>query len=331
MDKSYRPMGTQPVRVLEQNVLAWFEGKYPEFRRELEQIGKDFGVTRTIKYFCNEAPILGHQEGDMIPYVRFKDGQIGIHETFLSYVWALSYGFLVIFDEQIHGPHIAKQPKHGKSIGHFLDLGYRVLNYGLDLLTEFKKWPDDLPNPDTYTGKGTYFPGRTNAIYLAAVDFILCHEVAHIACGHLRREKETQERGEYITRHEVKQFELEADKWAVERVSRGIRLPERSQTVVGFGIVAGLGSLLFLNRELTSSTHPDKNDRIRTALLALAIDDLDSLWGITAAFYIVWSQRFNFALDFSGEFDTYKVLVDHIDAQLAEIKRDEKSRRFRLD
>jgi len=331
MDEDYRPMGTQPVRVLWQNVLDWFEGKYPEFPSELEQIARDFGTTLTIKYFRSEAPILGHPQGDMLPHVQIEDGHIAIYDTFLSYVWALSYGFFVIFEEQWHGPRTGKQPGHGKPMGYFLDGGYKVLHYGFDLLTQFRKWPNDLPNPDTYTGEATYYVGLTESIYLAAVDFILCHELAHIACGHLRRQKEAQARGECITCHERKQFELEADKWAVERVSRGMRPRGQSQTAVGFGFIAGLGSLLFLNRELTSRTHPDKNNRIRTALVALAIDDLDSLWGIAAVFYIAWNQRFDAGLDFSGEFDTYKALVDHIDAQIASMKSDEESRRIGLD
>jgi len=331
MTESYHPMGTQPVRVLEQNVLAWFEGKYSEFRAELEQIGKDFGTTRGIKYYCDEEPIRGDPQGDMTPYVQVEGGQIGIHETFLSYVWALSYASFVIFDEQFHGPRTGKQPEHGKPLGYFLENGYKVLNYGLSLITEFRKWPADLPNPDTYKGEDTHFPGRTNAIYLAAVDFILCHEVAHIACGHLRRLQEAEQSGQYITSREIKEFEIEADRWAVERVRKGIRPPERSKTAVGFGVVAGLGSLLFLNRELTSSTHPDKDDRIHNALLALSVDDLDSLWGIVAAFYAAWDRRFGVGIDYSGEYENYKALVDHIERQLDPLKRDEEVRRFGLD
>lgn len=331
MTDHYSPMGTQPVRVLELNVLAWFEDKYPKFRAELEQIGRDFGTTRVIKYFCNEAPILGHSEGDMTPYVQVIDGQISIHETFLSYVWALSYAFFVIFDEQIHGPRIDQQPEYGKPVGHFLEGGYKVLNYGLGLINDFTKWPADLPNPDTYEGEDIHFPRKTNTIYLAAVDFILCHELAHIACGHLKRQKEALSRGEYVTSHEVKENEHEADSWALERVRRGIKPPERNKTAVGFGVVAGLGSLLFLNRELSSCTHPDKDARIRTALLSLSVDDLDSLWGVTAAYYIAWARHFKVHLDFLGEFETYKELVDHIEQQLESLKKDEEMKRFRLD
>ena len=52
-------IGTQPVRILDHSVLAWFEGKYPDFRSELESIGEKHGITRGIKYLCGEAQILG--------------------------------------------------------------------------------------------------------------------------------------------------------------------------------------------------------------------------------------------------------------------------------
>lgn len=324
-------MGTQPVRVLAGNLLAWFEGKYPEFRRELKEIGRTFGATRVIKYVCNEEPIVGHKQGNLTPYVTVAEGQIGIHETFLSYVWGLSYGFLVIFDEQIHGPSTGREPSHGKPLGYFTSRGYEVLNHALGLIAEFETWPPNLPNPENCAAEDRFFVERANAIYLAAVDFILCHELAHVACGHLKRRKETDQRGEHITPAEIKKLEGEADKWAFDCVSRGIRGPERSATTVGFGAVTGLGSLLFLNRGLTSGTHPDKDDRIGSVLSGLSLDEKDSLWGVAAAFYMAWDQRFQAGLDISGEFDTYQALVQAILGQLESIKREEQDRQMGLD
>ena len=324
-------MGRQPVRVLEYNVLAWFEEKYPEFRSELEEIGRKFGTTRAIKYYCDEAPIFGRRRDPMTPYVTVDNGQITIHETFLSYVWGLSYAFFVIFDEQVQGSMIGIQPGHGKPLGYFLPKGYEVLNYSIGLIKKFKKWPEDLPNPDSYNSEDRHFVERTNGIYLAAVDFILCHEWAHIACGHLTKEKEAQDRGKPITPREIKELEREADQWALDCVSKGIRPPERSRTVVGFGAAVGLGSLLFLNRSLTSSTHPDKNDRIGNVLSNLAIDERDNLWGVAATFYMIWDQRFNGGLDFSGEFDTYKDFLQAINGQLESKKRKTRTSRWGLD
>lgn len=335
MGRNGASLGTQPIRKLDNNVLAWFEGKYPEFRQELEGIGEKHGVTRAIKYLCDEAPILGNLEGDQLPSVTTDGGQITIHETFLSYIWVLSYSFLVIFDEKLHGPHTGRQPGHGKPLGYFLPKGYLGLNYAFRLIKEFEKWPSDLPSPETHNAEDRYFVERANAIYLAAIDFILCHELAHIACGHIEKLKRALHCSTgLITPSQIKKLEREADKWALERVAKGIHPPERSLTTVGFGAVVGLGSLLFLSRGLTSLKHPDKDHRIRHVLSGFDMDDFHSLWGVAVAFYVAWDSRFSVGLDFANHYKTYGALLRAVERQLKsnkQVPRKKEEHGFRLD
>lgn len=323
----YTPRGTQPVRVLEQNILYWFERKYPEFRSELEQLG----VT-SIKYYCDEMPISNPNGYKQTPHVT-DNGQICLHETFLSYLWALSYSIIVIFDEGLNGPKTGKLPSHGKPVGHFLQYGDDVLKYGVSLVKDYKPWPTDLPNPDLkwYKGEDSHFPTKANGIYVAAVDFILCHEVAHVACGHLKKMAEAKLKGEYLPKYEIKEGEIEADAWALERVIRGIRDPKRPKTTVYFGAIAGLASILFLGTELTSSTHPDTDNRIRTVLERLGGEKIDSLWGIAAAYYMAWSNCYKIGIDWQDEFDTYSDFVDEIERQLLDRKDSEEMRRLGFD
>ena len=333
LDQKYTPIGNQPVRVLELNVLDWFEGKYPEFRSELEQIGAASGASRSIKYYCDEAPIRNPNGGVLTPHIAIKNGEIGLYETFLSYVWALSYSILVIHDEQLKGKMTGIQPLHRKPIGHFLQYGFDVLNFGLSLVEDYKPWPADLPNPDPkwYRGEDDFFPTRANGIYLAAVDFILCHEVAHVACGHLKKIAEAQSKGECLSRQEIKAVEAEADRWALKRVIRGINDTTRAKTTVGFGAVAGLASVLFLGTELTSDSHPDTDTRFRAVLEGLGEEKTGDLWGIVASYYIAWSTFYGVRLDFDGEFDTYCDLVDEIERQLQDRKVFEEMRGFGFD
>ncbi len=321
MRSDTKVIGTQPVKVLDYAVLEWFEGKYTEFRAELETIQSQFGVTRAIKYLCDEMPILGNQEGSLIPHITIGEGRITIHETFLSYVWLLSYAFLVIFDEKIHGPRTGKLPLHGKQIGYFYPKGDAALNYGLSLIEEFAKWPADIPNPEYPSSEDAFYVERANGIYVAAVDFILCHELGHVACHHLRKLNQSWRSRRPLTQAQSKKFELAADKWAFERVVKGIRPPQRTLTAVGFGAIVGLGSLLFLSQSLTSPSHPDSDHRIRILLSSLSLDPGDNLWGVVAAFYIAWNIRFSTGLDFSGHYEDYEALVRAIDRQLGSRKR----------
>jgi hypothetical protein len=103
-------------------------------------------------------------------------------------------------------------------------------------------------------------------------------------------------------------------------------------TTVGFGAIAGLGSLLFLDRDLTSRKHPDKDECIRNVLSGLRIDDRDNLWGVAAAFYVAWDNLFTAGLELSAQYETYGALVRAIDTQLESRKADGgQERRLRLD
>lgn len=322
--------GTQPIRVLDHNVLEWFESKYSGFRSELEDLGKQFGFSRHINYICGEVPIFGIEGEDLIPYVTVDTGQIAIHETFLSYIWGLSYAFLVLFDEEINGPKTGKQPGHGRPLGFFRPKGYAMLDYTRSLVRGFNKWPAGLPNPESYNKEDEYYVLKANGIYLAAVDFILCHELAHIALGHLQKQEQAVNGRQGLSSREIKKLENAADKWAIDRILKGVRSPDRTLTTVGFGAIGGLGSLLLLNPNLTSQTHPDINDRIRGVLTGLPISPRDGLWGIAAAFYFVWNHQFDGGLDFSHNY-TYCALVEAIDRQLypkkqLELKRREEQR-----
>ena len=295
---------TQPVLALNNSVEAWFERKYPEFLQELKDICGNYSNAGKITLFSNEMPMRCS-----LPYVK-SDGEIVLDETFLSYMWALSYGFMVIFDEKIHGPLTGKQPDHGKGLGHFLDRGYRVLEHGFRLLEGFQRWPQDIPNPENCNESDKYYVEKANGIYMAAADFVLCHELAHLACGHFNKQCEIPK----------KTLEQEADLCALTWVRKGIG-PDRSLTTVGFGAIVALSSPLFLDRRMVSDTHPDKDERIANMMTCLAVEDRGLLWGIAATFFLLWKERFNISLNISSEYETYKELFQDIVCQLQPLKR----------
>lgn len=253
----------------------------------------------------------------MIPHVTWTTDEICLHESFLSYVWALSYAFLVIFDEQIHGPGVTKVPERGLPLGHFVERAYGVLRYGLGLRTDFEPWPQSLPNPENYGDEDEFYVLRANAIYLAAVDFILCHELAHIACSHSKKLMDVKRRDDYIS--SVREFEQEADQWAFTCVLKGIG-GERTPTTVGFGAITALGALLFLQQSLTSRTHPDTDDRILSVLERLSLDDKDNLWGAATAFFLAWNAGSSNDIELPTEGDTYKELFFSVRSALASLK-----------
>ena len=148
---------------------------------------------------------------------------------------------------------------------------------------------------------------RAEYTWLLSISFYLT-KVGHIACDHFRKLGKTPDKR--------KEFEQEADLWALSRVQKGIRSPKRSQTTVGFGVIAGLGSLLLLNKDLTQHDHPDNDERIANIMTGLNLNDIENLWGVAATFFWLWKEVFGVRLNISSEFNTYKEFFQDIICQL---------------
>jgi hypothetical protein len=98
INPEFRPgPGFQPVRGLHSRILGLFENAAPQFFDTIkEQIGYA-GANPEIAYWMDEIPV-------RTPKVEGLDGKISIQETFLSYLWALSYSILVSYDERVNRP-----------------------------------------------------------------------------------------------------------------------------------------------------------------------------------------------------------------------------------
>ena len=323
-------IGLQPVRALEGSVLHWFETKYPEFVQELKDINVQWGLPGRINYYCDKVPIIACDPQDsMIPHVD-ENGVIGLHETFMCYLWALSYGFLVVFDEDIHGPNLNESSGHGQPIGTYVPAAYDLLNYGARLLQKFSEWPPNLPDPEKSSAEDQYYVQRANGVYVAAADFILCHEVAHVACGHTEVLRKARLRGKTLPSHDVRQMEIEADAWALYRVMKGVTQTRTAMTVK-MGAISGLGSLLFLSSRISSHDHPDTDDRLTAVLSAMSADATDNAWGVASAYLMAWNQAFKKQLEIPVEVGTYKELYESIRLALESLKSEEVASRFILD
>lgn len=89
--------GTQPIRVLNGNILNWFENAEKDFLETLKDEVKYNELKNGIGYINSETKVRE------VAYVDDAK-QITIQETFLSYLWTISYGLVVMFDEVIMRP-----------------------------------------------------------------------------------------------------------------------------------------------------------------------------------------------------------------------------------
>ncbi len=304
MKKSYynptTHIGEQPVRVLKHNITQQWQSLDPEFKDELFAILKQHNLQPVLHYECEEGPILSPSK-QLIPFVS-GEKQITIQESFLSFVWALSYCHLVFFEELNNKVLLKKMHGQNHPIATDAVLGaQRLFNYACGLVNEYSKWDkDQLPNPEFYDSADIYVE-KTNGVFVLAIVFILCHELAHIKCGHL---------DDYIPSADLPLAENEADLWAIEIMLKGAT-DATKQINRGAGMILGYCALLSLERSLSSETHPHLAERIELVLRKLNLSDISPLWGIACVSFRMWDQHHNKAnqrIKWPDEADSFKEL-----------------------
>jgi hypothetical protein len=210
-------IGSQPVRVLKWNVAHRLEYVHPEFPREFQAILQRHSLQPCIAYDCSERPILDSGSRDqLVPFVDEKK-QVTIQETFLSMVWTVCYSHLVLFEEQNQKPLVNRICGPIHQVDHLaIQRAADVYKYGVSLVCNYTPWDkNSLPNPEEYDPEDFYI-GKANGVFILAMVFILCHELAHIDLGHLDT---------YIPQADRLLAECEADQRAVQTMgSSGSRV-----------------------------------------------------------------------------------------------------------
>jgi hypothetical protein len=183
--------GDQPIRVLQHNITHQFETTNPTFIELSKKVIKDNGLEPGIDYFINNDAITNLVDGhSQTPYVKNK--KIAIHETFLSYVWCISYSFLVLYDEAVAKPsqnNTAKRELFEIDEGR-IKKAEQLFKYGISIIKTFTPWDKDkLPNPELFESNDAFWIEKANGLFVFAMNFILCHEFAHVEKKHLEKRK----------------------------------------------------------------------------------------------------------------------------------------------
>ena len=277
-------IGIQPVRVLKWNIAYALENVHPAFPKEFHGVLKKHGLKPCIAYDFSERGIADPRYSDqLIPHVD-QDKQITIQETFLSLLWAMCYSHLVMI-EQLNSKRILNQVRgHGHAIDErTVQRAANLYEYGVSLVRSYTPWDKTrLPNPEEYDDADIYIE-KTNAAFVFAIVFILCHEFAHIERGHL---------DDYIPTVDQPLAEAEADRQAVETMLKGGGNPSEKLTYK-VGMLLGFCSLLTLRRTLESESHPHLAHRIEGVLRAQNLADDSPLWGHATLSFKLWDHLHN--------------------------------------
>lgn len=306
--------GTQPIRVLQEIITAQFENTYPGFSELTKEVIEKLSLQPSIAYHLNEFPIEYEVSGHKFqtPYVD-ENKAIHIHETFLSYVWCVSYSLTTLYDLTIYFKTEDFDIKISNAkISKALDL----LSYGMSLIKLFSEWDKEaLPNPELYSIEDQNSIERANVLFILAMNFILCHEFAHVEKKHIDTLLSKR-----ITAADKLEFEIQADNRAIELMRTGITNAKKDG--INIGILVGLSCLLFFQKTTVSQsgTHPDIDTRIHALLEYLKPEATDPLWGIAYLAYKLWDFKFSKSFVWATEFNSPKDLYYHFYNQLQEEK-----------
>lgn len=295
--------GSQPIRVLQHNIIAAYENTHPDFLELTRKIMNENGLQPGIEYRIADEPI-------RTPYVTGAK-KICIQETFLSYVWCVSYALTVMYDEAL-----AKMSRNRVAGEENEQINYELLakaealwNYAKSLKKVYTPWDMELPNPENYYPEDQWWIERINGVYVKALNYVLCHEFAHVEKKHFER----YAAGENTAAHR-KVHEKEADDRAIELVLMGT--DDTNSATVRFGILIGLCSLLFFNSITYSSSYPSADDRIHAILEKINPEPEDGMWGVATLAFKLWDGQFTKMYDWSNDLASYKDLYFHIKQQI---------------
>ena len=254
--------GIQPIRVLQHNLISAFENTNPGFLQEIMHVINTAGLQPGLSYYTYEECIWfsNAEFSSQTPGVDLTK-KIALHETFLSHIWILCYAVWILFDESVAKPIQKKLLAENTNVIDYEAAASAklLLSYGRSLFHFYTPWDKKtLPNPEEYGTGEEFYIERTNSLFVFAINFILCHEYAHVENGHL-------DQLATATVADRRRFEIEADARAIELVLKGRNGFNDSN--IELGTLMGLGALLFFRSSTSGGlVHPDTDTRIVTYL-----------------------------------------------------------------
>ena len=237
---NYNPathFGNLPVRVLQHNIISWFENISPDFLDEAQYEIESNGLKKGIAYNIDKLPITVSAEIN-------SDKTILLYENYNQFLWAVCYSLIVLFDEGIQIPILT-----GKYNG-IIDYDNIHIRRAISTFKEgfnlFKSYNDfvffELPNPEKYNEYEKEYIEKANGLFCAAMTFTMLHEFGHQYYGHLESNP---------TLEDSKNDELNADDFAFDKFE--MKFTSEYSSTLKLGIIA---SLVSLYRQLPSVGSP---------------------------------------------------------------------------
>lgn len=257
-----------PILTLQENLIHAFENPNGSAVAQLRDVVTSGLLSNELNLDESETPPMAPRTERIH---KDKPATLVIHVPFLELVWAISYGWMILYEECVQRPMLEQRFEGRIDFDSELKVrALRLLIWADSLKKEYSAWPVDLPSPKNFsTDEEEAFCLKANYIFQQSMAFMLFHEFAHVKQGHL--EFMTSECGSPDA-VSILEMEREADEFAyrvlVSSDENEIDLANKAWAV----LIAAISSL-----HLTHSTagvfqrkHPHLHHRLNGFLEKLA-------------------------------------------------------------
>lgn len=302
--------GSQPIRVAIPMAIHMFKHSDFGFHKKLIEKIKEGKLNNELDIRLGTSPLHIGNGNFWTPRVSDANRKIQLHETFLSYLWCITYSNYVEYIETVDYPKLNKQLGEEKYpiSQQNINGAKEVFAYGKSLIVDYTEWDkENLANPEIYMANSRDYIEQTNCFFTEAIKFILCHEFAHIVL-HLDILDENTPDSHYQI------YEEEADKYALDTISKmknGV-----NRWAIEVGVVFAVLSMFYFKASTESKKHPNTEDRLTNILELQNLDDEHYAWGIACIGLKNWSEQFQLGLSISKDILTPKQLYYDLVSQI---------------
>lgn len=179
---SIDPIVSSPVLTLEGNILWQFENLSTFCKLSLKEQVAQSTLSDEVALDMSAAPPKGPRVGKNASGIP----EIQVDLSHLEMLWAFVYGWGVVYEENVQKALLDPTSELNAETAKLIDRAYELLDWAASLRQTYTPWPLELPSPRHYaTQQEEWYGLKANLIFQKAIAYLLCHERAHAALGHL--------------------------------------------------------------------------------------------------------------------------------------------------
>jgi len=297
-----------PVLALEGNILWQFENLSEFGAQKLKMQVAQGALSGEIALDMSAAPPKGPRVARQAAGVP----EMHVDLSHLELLWAFIYGWMVIYEESVQKVLLDSTRVINAETEGLIDRAHELLDWSASLRKAYTPWPVDLPSPRHYATKQEEWYGlKANLVFQKAIAYLLSHERAHAAFGHLDIIPSADVAGLRL------EMEKEADAAAYDDIL-GNSLDDGEKLPEAWAVVSVMLSTFYLYRNprtaLVSGGHPALHHRVAHIIERLALTDPRYDYYFSFLCRLVLQAVFPEVLSPERQFDDWKdALSDALD------------------